>query len=129
MCNSPDSALPDKKHDSEDKAVEQRIEQPTNRRVRQTAECNASHEDGLEYANDVWSRQTNDEEQQERTAATDSEVSRCESEKGNDGLFHGAVKRPNAKVSDRSQPPVTLNLSLSEPAGSGSLDRLVGRRV
>jgi hypothetical protein len=31
----------------------------------------------------------------------------------------------NAKVGDRSQPPPTLNLSLSELAGSGSLHRLV----
>ena len=38
-----------------------------------------------------------------------------------DKLLHGA----NAKVSDGSQPPVTLNLSLSESAGSRSLDRLV----
>jgi len=29
------------------------------------------------------------------------------------------------KVSDQSQPPLTLDLSLSEPAGSGSLHRLV----
>jgi hypothetical protein len=31
----------------------------------------------------------------------------------------------NDKVSDGSQPPVTLDLSLSESAGSRSLDRLV----
>ncbi len=30
----------------------------------------------------------------------------------------------NAKVSDRSQQPLTLNLSLSESAGTGSLHRL-----
>ncbi len=35
------------------------------------------------------------------------------------------VNSANAKVSDGSQPPVTLNLSLSESAGSRSLDRLV----
>ena len=33
--------------------------------------------------------------------------------------------RHNAQVSDRSQPPLTLNLPLSDPAGSGSLHRLV----
>src|SRR5947207_8723465 len=33
---------------------------------------------------------------------------------------------PNAKVSDGSQPPMTLNSSLSESAGSRSLHRLVG---
>ncbi len=32
---------------------------------------------------------------------------------------------PDAKVSDGSQPPMTLDLSLSESAGSRSLDRLV----
>ena len=32
---------------------------------------------------------------------------------------------PNGKVSDGSQPPLTLDLSLSESAGSRSLDRLV----
>ena len=32
---------------------------------------------------------------------------------------------PNAKVSDGSQPPLTFDLSLSETAGSRSLDRLV----
>jgi hypothetical protein len=31
----------------------------------------------------------------------------------------------NAKVSDGSQPPMTLNSSLGESAGSRSLDRLV----
>jgi hypothetical protein len=31
----------------------------------------------------------------------------------------------NAKVSDGSQSPLVLNLSPSESAGSGSLDRLV----
>jgi len=36
------------------------------------------------------------------------------------------VEMPNAKVSDRSQPPLTFGLSLSEPAGSDSLHRLVG---
>jgi hypothetical protein len=30
----------------------------------------------------------------------------------------------NAKVSDRGQPPLTVDWSLSDPAGSGSLDRL-----
>jgi hypothetical protein len=34
---------------------------------------------------------------------------------------------PNVKVSDGSQPPVALDLSLSESAGSRSLDRRVGR--
>ena len=29
----------------------------------------------------------------------------------------------NAKVNERSQPPLTFDLSLSEPAGSGSLHR------
>jgi len=33
----------------------------------------------------------------------------------------------NAKVSDGSQPPMTFDLSLSESAGSRSLDRLVER--
>jgi hypothetical protein len=32
---------------------------------------------------------------------------------------------PNGKVSDGSQPPMTFDLSLSESAGSRSLDRLV----
>src|SRR5439155_20796186 len=32
---------------------------------------------------------------------------------------------PNAKVSDGSQPPLTFGLSLSQPAGSRSLHRLV----
>src|SRR5258707_4826450 len=35
----------------------------------------------------------------------------------------------NAKVSDRSQPPLMCHLSLSEAAGSGSLHRLVGLSV
>ncbi|HXJ59650.1 MAG TPA: hypothetical protein VNU68_23655, partial [Verrucomicrobiae bacterium] len=35
------------------------------------------------------------------------------------------VSSPNVKVSDESQPPVTLDLSLSETAGSRSLHRLV----
>ncbi len=39
------------------------------------------------------------------------------------GLNHG--ERANAKVSDGSQPEVTLDLSLSETAGSRSLDRRV----
>ena len=33
---------------------------------------------------------------------------------------------PNAKVSDGSQPPMTLYMSLRESAGSRSLDSLVG---
>ena len=33
--------------------------------------------------------------------------------------------KPNAKVSDGSQPPLTFDLSLSETAGSRSLDHLV----
>ena len=33
------------------------------------------------------------------------------------------IALPNAKVSDRSQPPLMSDLSLSEPAGSGSLHR------
>jgi len=33
------------------------------------------------------------------------------------------VMKPNNKVSDRNQPPLTLDLSLSESAGSGSLHR------
>src|SRR3989442_15398499 len=37
--------------------------------------------------------------------------------------------QPNDEVSDRSQPPLTFNLSLSEPAGSGSLHLLVGRTI
>jgi len=37
--------------------------------------------------------------------------------------------KPNAKVSDGSQPPLMLDLSLSESAGSRSLHRLVGRLV
>jgi hypothetical protein len=36
---------------------------------------------------------------------------------------------PNAKVSDGSQPPTSLNLSLSESVGSRSLHRLVGQFV
>src|SRR5436190_19974394 len=40
-------------------------------------------------------------------------------------FFTGRAIWPNAKVSDRSQPPLTLDLSVSEPAGSGSLHRLV----
>ena len=35
------------------------------------------------------------------------------------------VDRPNAKVSDGSQPPMVVDLSLSESAGSRSLARLV----
>ena len=35
-------------------------------------------------------------------------------------------RMPNAKVSERSQPPMTFDLSLSESAGSGSLHRLFG---
>src|SRR6185503_10325681 len=38
---------------------------------------------------------------------------------------HVGVVIPNAMVSDGSQPPKTLNLFLSESAGSRSLDRLV----
>ncbi len=34
---------------------------------------------------------------------------------------------PNAKVIDRRQPTMTLNLSLSESSGSRSLHRLVGK--
>jgi hypothetical protein len=45
-------------------------------------------------------------------------------------LFTVGFKRedllPNEKVSDRSQPPMTFDLSLTEPAGSGWLNRLVG---
>jgi hypothetical protein len=33
---------------------------------------------------------------------------------------------PNAKVSDRGEPPLMFDLSLRESAGSGSLHRLVG---
>jgi hypothetical protein len=40
-----------------------------------------------------------------------------------DGIRH--VFMQNAKVSDGSQPPPTLNLFLSESAGSRSLHRLV----
>ena len=42
-------------------------------------------------------------------------------------MFFGihVLDTPNAKVSDGSQPPMTLNSSLSESAGSRSLDRLV----
>ncbi len=36
-----------------------------------------------------------------------------------------SVLRRTPKVSDGSQPPMTLDLSLGEPAGSRSLDRLV----
>ena len=39
-------------------------------------------------------------------------------------IFHGARMMPNVKVSDRSQPPLTLDLSASESAGSDSLHRL-----
>jgi len=35
------------------------------------------------------------------------------------------LEKPNAKVSDGSQPPMAFDLSLSESAGSRSLDRLV----
>jgi hypothetical protein len=38
-----------------------------------------------------------------------------------------ASSLPNAEVSDRSQPPLRADLFLSEPAGSGSLHRLVER--
>jgi hypothetical protein len=34
---------------------------------------------------------------------------------------------PNIKVSDRSQPPLMVDLCLSESAGSDSLHRLVGQ--
>ncbi len=34
---------------------------------------------------------------------------------------------PNVEVSHRGQPPLAIELSLSEPAGPGWLDRLVGR--
>jgi hypothetical protein len=37
------------------------------------------------------------------------------------------IPEPNDEVSDGSQPPVALDLSLSESAGSRSLDRRVGR--
>ena len=37
----------------------------------------------------------------------------------------GSAHTPNAKVSDGSQPPMMFDLSLSETAGSRSLDRLV----
>jgi hypothetical protein len=37
-----------------------------------------------------------------------------------------SLMKSNQKVSDRNQPPPMLNLSLTEPAGSGSLHRLVG---
>jgi hypothetical protein len=37
-----------------------------------------------------------------------------------------AAPRHNVLVSDRSQPPMAVDLALSESAGSGSLDRLVG---
>jgi hypothetical protein len=36
------------------------------------------------------------------------------------------IMRPNAQVSDRGQPPMTFDYSQSEPAGPGSLHRLVG---
>ena len=43
-----------------------------------------------------------------------------------DGEIITVFSAPNEEVSDRSQPPPTFHLSLSEPAGSCSLDRLVG---
>src|SRR5258706_13433230 len=43
--------------------------------------------------------------------------------------FGLGVHWPNAKVSDRSQPPLMCHLTLSEAAGSGSLHRLVGLSV
>jgi hypothetical protein len=39
--------------------------------------------------------------------------------------FHSAMARPNEQVSDGTQPPMRLNLSLGESAGSRSLARLV----
>jgi len=49
------------------------------------------------------------------------------------GFFGGscdiALFAANAKVSDGSQPPVTFDLSLSESAGSRSLNRLVRNSI
>jgi hypothetical protein len=42
-------------------------------------------------------------------------------------LNSNALLPPNDKVSHRSQPPMTYDLSLGQPAGSGWLDRLVRR--
>src|SRR2546425_12617420 len=42
-------------------------------------------------------------------------------------IFNVRGPTPNVKVSGRSQPPATYDLSLSEPAGSSSLDALVGQ--
>ncbi len=41
------------------------------------------------------------------------------------GVYHEMVERPNVKVSDGSQPPLTFDLSPRESAGSRSLHRLV----
>jgi hypothetical protein len=40
-------------------------------------------------------------------------------------LFNSPAIKSNVKVSDGSQPPMALNLPLSESAGSRSLHRLV----
>jgi len=45
-------------------------------------------------------------------------------EKDDANKWHDA-RVANAQVSDGSQPPITLNSSPSEPAGSRSLNRLV----
>ena len=44
---------------------------------------------------------------------------------GNFTVLASVILVHNDKVSDRSQPPVAFDLYLSEPAGSGSLDRRV----
>jgi len=40
-------------------------------------------------------------------------------------MMMNAFISPNEQVSDRSQPPLVLDLCLGEPAGSGSLHRRV----
>src|ERR1039458_10119190 len=44
-----------------------------------------------------------------------------------DVWFQCARAAPSGKVSDWNQPPLMADSCLSEPAGSGSLHRLVGR--
>jgi hypothetical protein len=41
-------------------------------------------------------------------------------------MFTERAPSSNAKVSDRSQPSLMFDLSVSQQAGSGSLHRLVG---
>jgi hypothetical protein len=44
-------------------------------------------------------------------------------------VFTAFVVMPNVKVSHRGQPPLTFDLSLSQPAGPGWLHRRVGARL